>query len=172
VIVSLLVAMDERGGIGKENRLPWRLSADMQRFKALTWGHHLLMGRKTFQSIGRVLAGRTAIVITRKPGDLPPGCHAPDCLVALSLQFALDLAAERGEDEAFIIGGGEIFAQALELADRIYLTQVHAEVQADVFFPTLDWEKWETQEVSYQPADEKNEFPFTFKILHKKQQPP
>ena len=168
MIISLIVAMDERGGIGLQQRLPWRLSADLKRFKSLTMGHHLIMGRKTYQSIGRLLPGRTTIIITRNPNYTAPGCPGENCLIAQSLQQALALASERDEDEVFIIGGGQIFKQSLPLADRIYLTQVHAQLDADTFFPPLDQNQWDEIESSYHPASELNQYPTTFKILSRK----
>jgi dihydrofolate reductase len=165
LIISLIVAMDERGGIGLEGRLPWRLSADLRRFKSLTMDHHLIMGRKTYQTIGRILPGRTTIIVTRDLNYTAPGCPGKHCLIAHSLEEALTFAAERGENEVFIIGGGEIFNQSLELADRIYLTQIHAVVDADTHFPTLDEYQWRQVESSYQPADDKNQYPTTFKLL-------
>jgi len=152
--------MDEMGGIGKDNRLPWHLSSDLKRFKQLTLGHHLLMGRKTYETIGRPLPGRTTIVITRNPQY-----QAAGCLVAPSLEEALGLARENGETEAFIAGGGEIFTLALPLADRIYLTRVHAQVEADVFFPPFSLEGWRQIETIEQPADEKNDYPAKFILL-------
>src|SRR5690349_3265560 len=104
--------MDKKRGIGKDGRLPWRLSSDMKRFRELTMGHHLIVGRKTFESIGRPLPGRQMIVITRSPDYKVEGC-----LVADSVESALSLAEEKGESEAFIIGGADIYAQALEAAD-------------------------------------------------------
>jgi dihydrofolate reductase len=163
VIVSLLVAADEDGGIGVVNRLPWRLSSDLKKFKALTMGHHLIMGRKTYESIGRALPGRTSIVITRNPDY-----QAEGVIIAHSLPEALEIAQDAGEEEAFVIGGGEIFFQALTIAHRIYLTRVHATVKADVFFPVLDLEEWEQKHSEFQAPDEKNEFPFTFYILERK----
>lgn len=163
MIVSLIVAMDERRGIGFEGRLPWRLSADLKRFKALTMGHHLIAGRKTYESIGKPLPGRTMIVITRDPDY-----QAEGCLIAHSVDEALALARARGETEAFIIGGAEIYAQTLERADRLYLTQVHAITDADVFFPAFDESAWREQEVSSHEAGEKNQYPSTFKLLVRK----
>ncbi|HWQ31842.1 MAG TPA: dihydrofolate reductase [Blastocatellia bacterium] len=160
MIVSLIVAMDERRGIGFEGRLPWRLSADLKRFKALTMGHHLIAGRKTYESIGRPLPGRTMIIVTRDPDY-----QAEGCLIAHSVDEALALARARGETEAFIIGGAEIYAQTLERADRLYLTQVHAITDADVFFPAFDESAWREQEVSPHEAGEKNQYPSTFKLL-------
>lgn len=164
MIVSLLLAMDRRRGIGLESRIPWRLSADMKQFKALTLGHHLIMGRKTFVSIGRPLPGRTTIVITRNPNFRPEGC-----LIAHSLEEALNLAQVRGEEEAFVIGGEQIFQLALPLADRIYLTRVDADVQADTYFPAFDEQAWVIKESYTHPADDKNEHPFTFQLLERKQ---
>jgi dihydrofolate reductase len=157
LIVSLIVALDEDGGIGKKGGLPWRLSADLKNFKSLTMGHYLILGRKTYESIGRSLPGRRMVVVTRKKDFTAPGC-----LVAHSLADALSLAEKSGEDEVFIGGGGEIFTQALPLAERIYLTRVHTRASCDVFFPELDGEEWQEIERKEHPADEKNECAFTF----------
>jgi dihydrofolate reductase len=162
VIVSLIVAMDLKRGIGKDNRLPWHLSDDLQQFKRLTMGHHLVMGRKTYESIGKALPGRTTIVLTHQRDY-----HPESCLVAHSLEAALSIARQRGETEVFVIGGGHVFAQALPLADRIYLTQVQAEVEADVFFPVFDESKWIEREHSFNPVSDKNDYPFSFRILER-----
>jgi dihydrofolate reductase len=160
VIISLLVAMDEKRGIGKDGKLPWRLSSDLKRFRELTMGHHIIVGRKTFESIGKPLPGRRTIVVTRNPSFKVEGC-----LIAGSVQDALDLAEARGENEAFVIGGADIYAQALDVADRIYLTEVHAEVDADTFFPEINASAWTEKDCSYQPADEKNQHACTFRRL-------
>jgi dihydrofolate reductase len=160
VIVSLIAAVDENGGIGKAGKLPWHLGADLQRFKELTLGHHIIMGRKTFQSIAKQLSGRTNIVISRNTLFAPQ-----DCLVVHSLEDALSLAEQRGENEAFVIGGGEIFAQALPLADRIYLTRVQASLDCDVFFPSLNEAEWIELDRFSHPADEKNDYPFIYRLL-------
>jgi dihydrofolate reductase len=162
LIVSLLVAMDVNRGIGWQNRVPWHLSTDLKRFKTLTMGRHLIMGRKTFESIGRPLPGRTTIVISRNPNLRLKGSHTVS-----SLNKALDLARSRGEEEAFIIGGGEIFSEALPIADRIYLTKVHGAVQADVFFPPIDDADWIVKVTSTHPAGPSDEFPHTFLILER-----
>jgi len=162
MIISIIVAMDEQRGIGKGGRLPWHLSADLKRFKSLTMGHHLIMGRKTYESIGRPLPGRTMIVITRNRSYAAEGC-----LIAASLKAAIAIAEKRGETEAFIAGGGQIFAQALEFADRIYLTLVHTIVNAGVFFPEYKPKEWIEAEHGYHYADEHNQFPFTFKVLER-----
>ncbi len=162
MIVSLIAALDEAGGIGKEGKLPWHLSADLKNFKALTMGHHLIEGRKTYESIGRPLPGRTVILITRNMLY-----SASDCLVVHSLTEALDLAKQRGESEAFISGGAEIFALALPLAQRIYLTRVHTRADCDVFFPQVDWAEWREVERVDHAADEKNEFAFTVLLMER-----
>src|SRR5262252_6627228 len=120
--------MDERRGIGKAGKLPWRLSSDLKRFRELTMGHHLIVGRKTFESIGKPLEGRQMIVVTRHEDFKPSGCIVSD-----SIDAAFDVARERGENEVFVIGGGEIYAQTLGFADRLYLTEVHTVVDADTF---------------------------------------
>jgi dihydrofolate reductase len=160
VIVSIIAAMDRKCGIGVDNKLPWRLSADLKRFRELTMGHHIIVGRKTFESIGRPLPGRRMIVVTRDRNYKAEGCD-----LAHSVEDATRLARERGESEAFICGGAEIYAQSIEIADRMYLTFVDAEVAADTFFPEFDEQKWDELESVYQPADEKNQYPFTFKLL-------
>jgi dihydrofolate reductase len=163
MLISLIVAMDREGGIGKAGRLPWHLSADMMRFKQLTMGHAILMGRKTYQSIGRALPGRTNIIITRQPNFEAEGCQ-----VVSSLEDALSLASQAGESEVFVTGGGEIFAQALSLADRLYLTQVDTQAGCDVFFPAFDLAEWVEIEHSEIPADERNQFSSTFCELERK----
>ena len=154
--------MDERGAIGARGGLPWRLSADLKRFRELTWGHHIIMGRKTFESIGKPLPGRETIIITHAQDFKAEGCT-----IAHSLDEALSIARERGESEAFICGGAQIYEQAIDLADRIYLTLVHAEVAADTFFPQWDRSAWIEKESIDHPRDEKNQYAFSFKRLER-----
>lgn len=162
MIISLIVAMDERRGIGKDGKLPWRLSSDLKRFRELTMGHHIIVGRRTFESIGKPLPGRQTIVVTRSETYQPEGC-----LVAHSVEDAIRLARERGETEAFICGGAAIYAGAISDADRLYLTQVHTTVEADVFFPAIERQAWVEKESASHAVDEKNQYPFTFKLLEK-----
>ena len=162
MIISLIVAMDEKRGIGKDGKLPWRLSSDLKRFRELTMGHHMIVGRKTFESIGKPLPGRQTIVVTHNAGFKADGC-----LVAGSVQAALALAQERGEPEVFVIGGAEIYAQVIDVADRVYLTQVHAEVDADTFFPELKPDTWTEIQSTFQAADERNQYSFSFKQLER-----
>jgi dihydrofolate reductase len=156
--LSLIAALSTNGVIGRNNQVPWRLSTDLRRFKALTMGHHLIMGRKTFESVGRPLPGRINVVVTRQAGYAPPGVT-----VVHSLDDAVRVAAEAGDREAFIAGGAEIYAQSLHSADRMYLTRVHAEVEGDTWFPEFDdVTEWHLADAEHFEADEKNEFPFSF----------
>lgn len=140
--ISIIVAASLNGIIGERGDMPWRLPSDLKHFRALTMGKPVLMGRKTFQSLPKALDGRDNIVITRDPSFAAPGA-----LVAGSLDAAIALgrerAAARGADEVMIIGGGEIYAAALDLADRVYLTRVDAMVQGDTSFPALPAECWQ-----------------------------
>jgi dihydrofolate reductase len=129
--VSVIAALARNGVIGIDNRLPWRLPEDLAHFKALTLGHPILMGRKTFESLGRPLPGRTNVVITRNPDYRPDGC-----LVAASIPAAVALCG--GAEEVFFIGGAELYAQAIPLADRLYLTEVDVEAKGDAWFPDYD----------------------------------
>jgi dihydrofolate reductase len=139
--LSLIVAVARNGVIGKNNRLPWHIPEDLKRFRALTMGHHILMGRRTWESIGRPLPGRTSVVITRDPNYSAPGA-----LVAHSLSAAL--AACAADAEAFVIGGAEIYREALPHADRVYLTEVMADYPGDVWFPALgaEWREISREE--------------------------
>jgi len=163
VIVSIIAAMDRKRGIGVDNKLPWRLSADLKRFRELTMGHHIIVGRKTFESIGRPLPGRRMIVVTRNRNYKAEGCD-----VAHSVEDAINMAKKRGESEVFICGGAEIYAESIGIADRMYLTFVEARVAADTFFPEFDEHEWSEGESFYQPADEKNQYAFSFKLMVRK----
>ena len=163
MIVSLIVAIDEKAGIAWQGKLPWHLPAELKLFKQTTAGHHLLMGRKTFESVGKTLPDRTTIVITRQRTYHPEGC-----LVTYSLEDGLALAQSRGETEVFVCGGGEIYRQALPLADRIYMTVVHTVAAADMTFPPFEPAAWLEIDSLFHPADEKNTFSFTRKILEKR----
>lgn len=163
MIVSIIAAMDRNRGIGINNQLPWRLPADLKRFRELTMGHHLIVGRKTFESIGKPLPGRQTIIVTRDRDY-----RAEGCFVVHSIEEAIDLAEERGESEVFVCGGAEIYAKAISFADVIYLTRVEAVVAADVFFPEFDERDWKEQESSHHPADGRNQYPSTFKVITQK----
>lgn len=158
--VSIIVAVAENGVIGRDNDLPWHLSEDLQRFKRLTMGHHLLMGRKTFESIGRPLPGRRMIVISRGRPALPE-----EVLLASSLEEALEIAGKAGEEEAFIAGGSQIYRLALPLAHRLYLTRVHREYPGDARFPDLEESAWCLVEQDHHEESEANPLAYTFSIL-------
>jgi dihydrofolate reductase len=162
VIISLIVAMDERRGIGKENRLPWHLSSDLKRFKRLTMGHHIVMGRKTYETIGRLLPGRIMIIVTRRTGFLPEGCK-----IANSLTTAIEMAEANNESELFIIGGGEIFNHAITKANILYLTTIHTDVNADVFFPKFDLQEWKIDKHETIPKSEGDDYPSDFTIFRR-----
>jgi len=160
MIISLLVAMDENRAIGYENRLPWHISSDLRRFKSLTMGHYLVMGRKTYESIGKILPGRFMILLTRNAGY-----QAGGCIILHSLEDAVRYAEAAGEQELFVIGGGEVFSQAMQFAERLYLTIVHERVQADVYFPEIDENDWQELESNYLPASEMDQYAATYRIL-------
>jgi len=155
MVVSLVVALSENRVIGKNGGLPWHLPLDLRRFKRLTMGHILLMGRKTFASIGRPLPGRRSIVLTRNPAYRPEGV-----LTAGSLEDALRLSSP--DEEVFVIGGASVFAEAHPLADRLHLTRVHAEIEGDTFFPEEALSGWVTVAEERHPADERHAHAFTF----------
>jgi dihydrofolate reductase len=137
--LSILVAMAKNRVIGKDNTLPWQLPPDLKRFKQLTMGHHIVMGRKTYESIGRPLPGRTSIIITRQPDYQVPGA-----IVVASIDQALKVSSEGQEigQEIFVIGGAEIYQQALELCQRIYITEIQQEFDGDTLFPELNQQEW------------------------------
>ncbi|MGH8027505.1 MAG: dihydrofolate reductase [Pseudoxanthomonas sp.] len=157
-VVSLVVAMDRNRAIGKGNDLPWRLPDDLKRFKALTLGKPILMGRKTAQSLGRALPGRTNLVLTRS-GEVPfDGMRAVG-----SMDEAMELARNETATELCVIGGGEIYALTLPIADLLYLTRVDTVVvDADAFFPSFDASEWKVASREMHAADGKHAFPFEF----------
>lgn len=163
MIISLIVAADRNRGIGKDNNLIWHLPNDLKFFKQKTSGHCIIMGRKTFESIGKALPNRTNVVISRQPGY-----EAPGCLVTGSLQEALAVAAAQQETEVFVIGGGEIFRQSLPMADRVYFTQVHETFDAEVFFPETDYANWDILLEEHHKADDRHLYDYSFYIYERK----
>ena len=155
--ISLIAAVAADGVMGKDNDLPWRLPADLVHFKGLTMGHHLIMGRRTFASIGRALPGRTTVVLSRGQPDLPAGV-----LLAPSLDAALALCA--GDDEVFLAGGAAVFRAGLARADRVYLSRLHATYAGDVHFPPFAENEWDLVDRKDHPADEKNPCAYSFLI--------
>jgi dihydrofolate reductase len=163
MIISAIVAVSKNLVIGKDNQIPWYLPADLGYFKRTTLGHHIIMGRNSFRSIGRPLPNRTNIVISRDPFFTADGV-----LIAHSIEEALGMAYDNGETEAFIIGGGEIYRQSLDLCDRVYLTEVDIHTDGDVFFPALDPEEWQESWHEAHAPDAKNEWAYVFRILDRK----
>lgn len=156
--LSLIAALDERFAIGKGGDLPWRLPDDLKFFKRTTMGKPMLMGRKTFESLRGILPGRLHIVVSSQALSLPEGV-----LQFSNLEKAMERMRSEGADEGFIIGGGEVFRQTLERADRLYLTRVHTVVEgADAFFPEVDFTRWKLAWEEAHAADEKHAFAFTF----------
>ncbi|HEY9198443.1 MAG TPA: type 3 dihydrofolate reductase [Gammaproteobacteria bacterium] len=160
MLISLIVAMDRNRLIGRGNALPWRLPADLRHFKAVTMGKPILMGRKTYESIGRPLPGRHNIVISRNPAFSAPGCTS-----AASLEAALAAAGEAAE--VMVIGGAQLYAEALPRAQRIYLTRIDAGFDGDAWFPPLEADVWrECQRAEHAPDDD-NPYPYTFLVLER-----
>ena len=160
MLISIIVAMSENNVIGKDNDLPWRLSNDLKWFKANTTGKPIVMGRKNYESIGRPLPGRHNIIVTRDESYAVEGAT-----VVHSLEAALHAAQKT--HEVMIIGGGEIYKQALPLVNKLYLTRVHANIDGDVFFPELNWEEWQMKSEEKHAADEKHEHAFTFQVYER-----
>ena len=159
-MLSIVVAVARNGVIGRENRLPWRLPADLRHFKQVTMGKPMIMGRRTWESLPGLLPGRRHIVLSRDPGYLAEGAE-----VATSLEQALELAGDAAE--VMIIGGARLYEQALPLAERLYLTEVDAEIEGDAHFPEFDSSRWREIAVSEHPADERNEYSCCFRVLER-----
>ncbi len=160
MIISLIAAMGENRVIGKDNALPWKLPADMKRFREVTMGKPVIMGRKTFESIGRALPKRTNIIITRDTNF-----QAQDCVIVHSLQEALEAAGNA--PEAIVIGGGMIFEQFLPYANRMYLTIIHKDFEGASLFPKYEKEEWHERERHDFKPDEKNAYAYTFLTLER-----
>ena len=160
---SIIVAIENNNGIGYQNQMPWHLPAELKLFKELTMGHHLVMGRKTFEAIGKPLPGRITIIVTRNSNYTAPGC-----LVTHSLDQALQVAQNANEEEVFICGGRSIYAEALNIADRLYLTRIHDDYQTDIFFPDFEPADWDEISSDFHPADQKNTSPFTFFVYDRR----
>ena len=162
-MLSLLVAASTNNAIGKDGRLLWHLPNDMKFFKDITWGMVVIMGRKTFEALNNVLPGRINIVITANES-----WKAQDVWVAKNIDDAIRQAMTTNCKELFIIGGGEIYRQSMEIADRIYMTRVHATLDGDTFFPEIDESKWELKENTDFNADEKHAYAYSFQTWEKR----
>jgi len=163
MILSLLVAASENNVIGRDNKLPWHLPDDLKYFKNLTWAMPILMGRKTFDSIGKPLPGRKSIVITRNND-----WHHEGVDVVHSLEAAVEKAKEYGAKEIFVIGGAEIFKTSLPNAARIYLTRIHHQFDGDVFFPVINEDQWTLVSKRYCEKDAKNAYDHTYQVWERK----
>lgn len=159
--ISAIVAMSENGVIGRDNTLPWRLPADLQHFKKITMGKPIIMGRKTYESIGRPLPGRCNIVVTR---DIH--FQAPGCVVVNTIEAAF-AAVPSGSDEVFIIGGAELYQAMLPRLQQLYVTVVHAVVQGDTYFPTIDKAIWQECECHAHQPDAQNAYAYSFVIYNR-----
>lgn len=154
-MITLIAAVAENNALGKDNQLLWHLPDDFKRFKNITSGHYIVMGRKTFESFPKPLPNRTHVIITRQNDYAPEGC-----LIANSLREAIALCPK--EEEVFIIGGGEIYKQSIALADKLDITRVHHSFEADTFFPEIESSDWLLAETEFHAKDEKHAYDFTF----------
>ncbi|MCH2117225.1 MAG: dihydrofolate reductase [Pirellulales bacterium] len=160
MIFSMIVAVSENGVIGRGGDLPWHLSADLRRFKAITMGHTLMMGRKTWESIGRPLPGRQMVILSRQENYRVDGAE-----VVPDFDKGRQLAEAHGETEVFVIGGAEIYRQALSKVERLYLTRVHASVEGDTCLPEIAWENWKLLESERHEVDDKHQFAYSFQTF-------
>jgi dihydrofolate reductase len=162
-MITMIAAAAENNALGKDNDLVWHLPDDFKRFKRLTSGHHIIMGRKTFESFPKLLPDRTHVIISRKKDYSPE-----NTIVVHSMEEALKVS--KLDDEAFIIGGGEIYKMGMEHADRIELTRVHGEFEADTHFPEIDKSEWEIVKDQFHDKDEKHDYSFTYLTYERKQE--
>lgn len=164
-MIILIAAAAENNALGKDNKLLWHLPDDFKRFKELTTGHHIIMGRKTFESFPKPLPNRTHIIITRQK-NYADNIDTNTCIVVDSMQKAFEIVPKT--ENTFVIGGGEIYKLALPFADKIELTLVHTTIDADTFFVDIDKTKWDLKSETFHPKDERHEFDFTFQTFVKK----
>ena len=162
MIISIIVAMAKNRAIGIKNKLPWDMPADLKHFHDATVGKPIIMGQKTFESIGRILPKRTNIVLT-----LDKGFSFPGVKIAYSIDEAIEIAKETGAQEAMICGGESIYRQFLDLADRLYLTVIDTEIDGDAFFPEIDFNKWKEVKRIENKKDQENSFNYTFLVLER-----
>ena len=160
-MIILIAATSENNALGKNNELVWHLPDDFKRFKELTSGHHIIMGRKTFESFPKPLPNRTHVVISRQENYHPEGC-----IVVKSMQEALEICPKN--EDAFIIGGGEIYTLGIGFSDKIELTLVHETFEADAFFPEINSQEWRLITTEFHPKDEKHLFDFTYQTYLRK----
>jgi len=167
VAISIIAAVAENGVIGKDGAMPWRLSTDLRRFKALTLGKPVVMGRRTFESIGKPLAGRANVVVSRRTDYRPEGVAVAASLDA-ALSEARASASQGALETVFVIGGGEIYAAAMPLADRLHITHVAARPAGDTVFPAIDPAVWTRVSEAHVPAGEKDTAPTTYAVYERR----
>lgn len=160
-MITLIAAVAENNALGKDNQLLWHLPNDFKRFKNITSDHYIIMGRKTFESFPKPLPNRIHVIITRQKNYVQE-----NCIIVDSLQNAIAVCPS--DEEVFIIGGGEIYTQSIEIADKLDITRVHHTFDADTFFPEIDTEKWELTSSVFNPKDEKHLFDYTFQTFLRK----
>ncbi len=160
-MITIIAAIAENNALGKDNQLIWHLPADLKRFKQVTLNHHIIMGRKTFESLGEPLPNRTTIIITRNPNYT-----VENCIVVNSLEEALEAA--KTDENPYILGGAEIYNQAIKIADKLDLTYVHHSFDADAFFPIIDTEIWKEDTRQDFKMDEKNKYNYSFVTYSRK----
>lgn len=165
MIISLIAAISQNNVIGKNNDLPWHLPDDMKYFMQTTKGHHVIMGRKNYDSIPekfRPLPNRVNIVVTRQQE-----LRAPNCIIVNAIEKGLELARQHGEAEAFIIGGSEIYHQGFALANRLYLTEIHATIEGDTYFPEFNKKQWKEVSRKHHSTDERHKYSFDFVVYER-----
>ena len=165
MFISLIAAISQNNVIGKNNDLPWHLPDDMKYFMQTTKGHHVIMGRKNYDSIPekfRPLPNRINIVVTRQQG-----LQAPNCIIVNAIEKGLELARQHGETEAFIIGGSEIYHQGFALANRLYLTEIHATIEGDTYFPEFNKKQWKEVSRKHHSTDERHKYSFDFVVYER-----
>ncbi|WP_395634215.1 dihydrofolate reductase [Flavobacterium sp.] len=160
-MITVIAAVAENNALGKENQLLWHLPDDFKRFKTLTSGHYIIMGRKTFESFPKPLPNRTHVIISRQANYQPEGC-----IVVNSLEQAIEACPKT--EEVYIIGGGEIYRQSIAVADKLDLTKVHASFEADTLFPEIDLSQWQLVFEEHHPKDERHDYAFTFQTFTRK----
>jgi dihydrofolate reductase len=161
-MITLIAAVAENNALGKDNQLLWHLPDDFKRFKNITSGHYIIMGRKTFESFPKPLPNRTHVIISRQKNYAPE-----NCIVVNSIQQAIAICPRN--EEVFVIGGGEIYNQSIEIADKIDITRVHHSFEADTYFPEINLNKWQLTFEEYHQKDDKHQYDFSFQTFIKKQ---
>jgi len=163
MIISAIVAASKNWVIGKDNEIPWYIPNDLRYFRRMTLGHHVVMGRKNYESIGKPLPKRTNLIVTRDENYDAPGCH-----VVHSIDEAIKFAKDNNEEELFICGGGEIYNQTLAMTDKLYFTEIEAVVDGDVYFPKIELHDWSLISTERNQADDRHEYGYNFMIYERK----